>query len=143
MAEAPPIAPSTSGQAATVGGSRHNRWFFISFYSLAVLWGIRSIYHAEPSMLDLLIPLALTICLGWWALSDARRRRHPIPVMAKPWFLLLAVLVVPGYVIWSRRWRGVSWVVLHGLVWYLTATVALHVGGFMMFGKEWLRAFGL
>src|SRR2546430_12746926 len=28
----------------------------------------------SPSALDLLIPVLLTICLGWWGISDARLR---------------------------------------------------------------------
>jgi hypothetical protein len=143
MAEALPGAPSTLSHAAAVGDSRHRRWFFVSFYALAVLWGIRSIYHTQPSALDLLVPIALAVCLGWWALTDARRRRHPIPRTAQPWFFLLAVPVVPGYVVWSRGWRGLGWVALHTLLWYVVATVALHLGGLMVYGEAWLRALGL
>jgi len=80
--------------------------------------------------------------LGWWAIVDARRRRHPIPLLARPWFVLLAGLVVPVYVVWSRRWAGVGWVVLHGVIWQLLATVSMHVGGLMIYGQVWLRGLG-
>lgn len=143
MDETHTSTPSMPNQATTVSDFPHNRWFLIGFYSLAVLWGIRNIYHNQPSMLDLLIPIALSICLGWWAVTDARRRRQPIPLTAQVWFFILAVLVVPGYVIWSRGWRGMAWVALHLFIWYLVVTIAFHLGGVLVYGKAWLQALGL
>ena len=124
-------------------GSFHTCCFLVAFYLLAVVWGVRSIYRTQVSGLDLLVPATLLICLGSWAIMDARRRRHPIPVLTQQWFLLLAVLVVPGYVIWSRRWRGLGWIALHVVVWYTVATISLHVGGLAIYGQEWLRALRL
>ena len=68
---------------------------------------------------------------------------RPIPAMSHHWFVLLAGLLVPGYIIWSRGWRGAGWVMLHGFLWYASATIALLVGGVAIYGKEWLRAFGV
>lgn len=122
---------------------RHTRFFLVAFYALAAVWGVRSVRFWEPSGLDLLTPVALSITLAWWAIVDARKRRHPIPVLSRTWFFLLAVLLVPGYVIWSRRWRGVGWVALHGILWYAFATMVMHGGGVMVFGDEWLQALGM
>jgi hypothetical protein len=144
MAGAAPAEQPTAAQPPPAWrGPRHTRWFLVTFYALAVVWGVRNVRHAEPSGLDLLVPLALAAALGWWAIVDARRRRHPIPVLARPWFFLLAGLVVPGYVLWSRGWRGVGLVALHAALWYALATVAMHVGGVAVYGEEWLRAFGV
>src|SRR4051794_29487850 len=88
--------------------TRHTQNFFMGFYALAVIWGIRGIYQGQPSALDFLVPFSLAICLGWWAVVDARRRRKRISVSSLAWFFLLAGIVVPGYVIWTRKWRGVG-----------------------------------
>ncbi|HEY1187731.1 MAG TPA: hypothetical protein VGE74_08740 [Gemmata sp.] len=93
-------------------------------------------------MLDRVVPVAFAVCLGWWAVTDARRRRRPIPVLSRPWFFLLAPVVVPGYVIWSRRWYGVGWVALHAALGYGVALAVMHLIGVIVFGREWLRALG-
>jgi hypothetical protein len=94
-------------------------------------------YFWQPSLLDLLVAVVLAVVLGWWAVSDSKRRRHPIPMLAGPWFVLLAGLLVPAYVIWSRRWRGLGLLLLHMAGWYLLALVAMHAGGTVLFGAEW------
>jgi hypothetical protein len=114
--------------------------FLVFFYLIAVANGLRSIWYWEHSPLDLLIPISLAFCLALWAFEDARRRKHPIPSLSKPWFLLLAFFVVPGYVIWSRRWRGVGWVALHAFCWTLLGSAVMMVGGIALFGPEWFRA---
>lgn len=124
--------------------ARHTQYFFIGFYLLAVVWGIRGIYQTEASALDLLVPFALAVCLGWWALVDARHRRTPIPGSAKPWVFFLAGIVVPGYVVWSRGWRGLGWLVVHAFLWVALAAIAMHMGGMFVYGEEeWLRALGI
>jgi hypothetical protein len=143
MAKATPLEqPTTPLPPTAASGFWHTLWFLIAFYTLSVVWGVRNIRFREPSDLDLLMPVAFAICLGWWAIVDARRRGGPIPVLARPWFFLLAGVVVPGYVIWSRRWRGVGWVVLHAALWFVLATVAMHAGGMFVYGYEWLRPSG-
>jgi hypothetical protein len=141
MPETPAATPTSALKSAI--GSRHTLGFLLPFYVLAVLWGARNIYFHQKSALDLLVPVALAWCLGWWAVVDARRRRHPIPKLAASWFFLFAFFLVPGYVIWSRRWAGGGWVVMQSALWYLLVTVSFHVGGFMIYGEAWLRAFGL
>src|SRR5438132_4247610 len=101
---------------------RHTLRFLAAFYGLALVPGIRRLYYWEPSFLDLLVPIAFVIALGWWAVVDASVRRHPIPILARPWFFLFGWLLVPGYVVWSRGWRGVLWIVLHCFGWYALAT---------------------
>src|SRR5688572_16537218 len=109
MSEAASAEQSSSPRPAIAAcGSRHTRWFLVAFYALAIVWGGRTVRFSEPSRLDLWVPVALAISLGWWAVVDARCRRHSIPMLARPWFFLLAIVVVPGYVVWSRRWRGLG-----------------------------------
>jgi hypothetical protein len=110
---------------------------------LAVIWGARSVKYGGPSALDLLVPVALAITLGWWAIADAKLRGYDIPLFVQPWFLLLAGLVVPAYVLWSRKWRGVGWLILHAALWYAIATIALHAVGIIMWGEEWLSGLSL
>jgi len=115
---------------------RHTGWFLLVFYALAVVSGVRDIWFWKSSLLDLLIPVVFDICLGWWAIVDSRRRKHPIPLLSKPWFYLFAWLLVPGYVVWTRGGRGLGWIVLHCVCWCVLAVGAMFVGG-ALFGVRW------
>ena len=117
-----PTEEPMAGRRVPFSRWRHTLRFLAAFYALALVQGIRSLYYWEPSFLDLLVPIAFIIALGWWAVVDASVRRHPIPILARPWFFLFAWLLVPGYVIWSRGWRGVLWIVLNCFGWYVLAT---------------------
>lgn len=129
---------STDDHPSKVVDVRHTRYLLIAMYLLAVVSGLRAVYDATETNLDLLLPIVSAICLGWWALVDARRCGHPIPPLSRPWFFLFAGLVVPGYVLWSRKWRGAGWLVLHIILWYAVAIVSLICGGFMIYGSAWL-----
>ena len=129
--------------AAAHDGRSPQRWFIPALYSLAVIWGVRHIYYWHDSLLDLLVPVAMAVALGVWTIADARDRGHPIPMLARPWFFLLAGFLVPGYVIWSRRGWGVALVLMHLACWYGLCLAVMHVGGWALYGQEWWRAMGL
>jgi hypothetical protein len=122
-----------AGPAATTRTSRdarHTRLFLIVFYILAVVWGA-SVRSGVSSGVERLVSVAGAIALGWWSVADANRRRSPIPRFSRPWFFLLAGLVVPVYVIWSRGWRGAGWVVLNALLWLVLGNAVMYLGWFI------------
>ncbi len=84
----------------------------------------------------------MALFLSLWAVADARQRQRPIPRSQQFWFFVLAGLVVPGYVIMTRGWRGAGWVVLHAVAWYGIATLTMHVTGYLYFGDAWWAAMG-
>ena len=117
-------------------------WFCVGYYVLAILAGIQSAVGSEQSTGQVLMQVALALCLGLWAVADARQRGKPIPRSQQLWFLVLAGLVVPGYVIVTRGWKGAGWVVLHAVAWYALATLTMHITGYLYFGDEWWAAMG-
>jgi hypothetical protein len=138
MAEVVPHdKPATQVVSPARGTAWNNRVFFILFYAIAVFVGVRKIWFWKQSPIDLLIPLVFAFCLAVWALEDARRRKYRIPSLSKPWFFLLAILVVPGYVIWSRGWRGLGWVALHAFCWFFLGVLVQQIGGTIVFGAQW------
>jgi hypothetical protein len=110
------------------------RLFLAVYYGLAIVWGVRSIRPAEPSVLDLLVPLVLAVTLGCWAIADARRQMRSIPLLSRHWFVLFALLLVPGYVVWSRGWRGVGWMALHSASWYGLCTATMYAAWTVVYG---------
>lgn len=118
---------------------RHTKLFLLAFYVLAVLWGITNALAPEPARATFILSWGVAVSMGWWAIVDAKLRERPIPTSARAWFVLLAWIIVPIYIIWSRRWRGVGWVVVNGACWYLLTAIAMNVVGFSVFGENWAR----
>ena len=56
--------------------------------------------------------------------------------------MIFAGLVVPGYVVVTRGWKGLGWVALHAVGWVVISTLAMHIAGFIYFGNAWWAALG-
>ena len=116
------------------------RFFYLEYYTLAILWGCYSALTANvyvSALFDLLFRVAMSVCLALWAVADARQFYKPIPRFQQQWFVLLALVLVPGYVIVTRRWRGVGWVLVHALGWMLISTAFGYVAALSAW--EWTR----
>jgi hypothetical protein len=115
-------------------------WFCLSFYAIAVYMGVRSTLITDGAAGDRVIGFVLSICLCAWALTDARQRQKPIPRSQAIWFAIFAGLVVPGYVIVTRGWKGLGWVIFHVVGLFVVSTLAMHVTGVIYFGSDWWQA---
>ena len=85
-------------------------------------------------MLEILVPLGMCTVMCTWAVSDSVARGHPIPLFARYWFFILAGIVVPGYIIWSRGWLGVGKLFVHSIAWYGTCLVAMFAMRSVLYG---------
>lgn len=115
---------------------RYTKWFLVIFFMIGFVLGLRNIWHWEPSKLDIILPVAFAINGLWWVIADARHRGHPIPLLAKPFFLLLSGFMLPGYIIWTRGWRGLGWMVLVLIIWYAMGFAVSYAGWHIMYGEE-------
>ena len=131
----PPVSVSTEGGSVRPKFPLRTRAFFVAFYSMAVVWGVRYVSPQKESSLDLICSLVMALALGMWAIADARHRRHSIPLLARPWFVLFAGLVVPAYLLWTRGWRGAAWVVVNSVCWYGVATVSMYLSWSLIYGR--------
>jgi hypothetical protein len=131
----PGLPSAGQSQAAPVINDRARILLFLAaFYGLAIVWGIRNIWQDTPFLIDFLFPFYLSMTLCWWAISDSKRCGRPIALLARQWFLLAALLLVPGYVVWTRRWRGLGLVILHTVCWYGLCSVVAIAGYVTLFG---------
>lgn len=122
---------------AKVGASQRSKlhgWLLGCFYALAVVWGVRYAYYPTPSVLEILVPLAMCAVMSTWAVSDSIARRRPIPLLARFWFFVLAGIVVPGYIIWSRGWPGVGKLFVHSIAWYALCVAAMFAARTVLYG---------
>lgn len=133
------MTDSAPGQVANpapaLRNARQPLWYLAILYVLATMWGVRQAYALEPSTLDELFPVAIALVLGSWAIVDAVCRGHSLPRLSWAWFFLAATMLVPGYVIWSRRWRGLGWIVLNLVLWIAVATASTYAVGRLLFGR--------
>ena len=117
-----PTRPRTPSGNRTARNSVHTWLFLAGFYLLAFALGFRVVLDLQPEPVgDLVLQLVLLAMACWWTIADARRRGRPIPLLTKSWLFLFAWLAVPGYVLWSRRWQGPLWLLLHGVLWLAVA----------------------
>jgi hypothetical protein len=107
-----------------------------AFYLLAVIGGGRSAYYWQPSHLDVLLNVTLVVVLSTWAIHDSMVHGRPIPLLARAWFVIAIGIVVPGYILWSRGWRGLGWLLLHAVGWYAVATGSMLVTRGFLLGWE-------
>lgn len=128
--ESNPRPIATRSLASVPKVAKHTRLFLIAFHILAIVWGA-TVRSKAAAGIEVLLSVASAIALGWWCIVDANRRRSPIPLLSRPWFFLFAGLVVPVYVIWTRGWRGVGWVVLNALLWLVLANATMYLGWFI------------
>ena len=134
-AEAPFVPPA--GPPTAAARFQHTRWFLVAYYLLALLWGVRNGWFWVPSRLDVLVPAALYAAGGWWAVVDSRARGHALSRAAQQWLFVAGGFLLPGYVIWSRGWRGLGYVLLHGALGCVAAAVAMNIVGWLAVRGEW------
>ena len=103
--------------------------FCLCFYGLAVHEGIRAGSASDSHPTDFLASATFGICICAWALTDARRRGQPIPYSLRIWFYWLAPVVVPGYILGTRGWRGLGYLVFHALAWIVLMLAAMMLTG--------------
>src|SRR4030095_788032 len=117
-----------------------SHWLFASvLLGIAALWGLRLVHYTQQSAVDLFAPLAMAVTLGWWAIADSIARERPIPMGTRVWFLLLAGILVPGYFVWTRGWRGALAVVLGAAAWYAVCLLAMFLGRMVAYGVPFGR----
>jgi len=72
-----------------------------------------------------------------WAIADARQNQKPFPRSQELWVFSFAILVVPGYVILTRGWKGLGWVALHSVAWTAIVNLAMYATFFAYYGFAW------
>jgi len=119
-AHASPV-PSRSGAGGI--GFHTILFLLIGYTSVAVDGAFQASPYVNPLFVYAL-SLVRLLNLGLWSVQDAKRRRHPIPLLAEDLFVVFAWVLVPLYAIQSRGWRGFAWVIFHGMGWAVTFFLA-------------------
>src|SRR3569623_343089 len=112
----------------------HTRLFLVAFYLLAVIGGIRQVRSGELPIVDILFPLAMGVCLGVWAVADSKHRGRPIPFNTRWSFGGFGCFQVTCYLIWSRGWRVLCWVIANAIAWTVLSVAATMTSSLILRG---------
>lgn len=115
-------APRTADLSKTSGLDRMRRTartvaalLFLAWCGIAALIAAGKgleIYPRVTLWLDATSTVAIALSLGWWASLDARIRGRSLPLILQHAIVLIWPVVVPCYVLCTRRWRGLGYLLL-------------------------------
>ena len=79
-------------------------------------------------------PASSPILLLLSAREPCRPCPEPIPYSQRIWFYVLAPVVVPGYILGTRGWRGLGYVVFHCLAWFALMISVMMLASLVYYG---------
>lgn len=108
-----------------------SRLWILIFYALSALWAVAGVFFGEIAGIFQLANLGIALAPTMWLIGDAKQKSYFVPHIVQPFILAFWSIVLPVYVIWTRRWRGARLVLLHvvatllinGILSYATTTV--------------------
>jgi hypothetical protein len=104
----------------------------VSLYAVAVAQGVHVAFRAEPSRADLLFAVVFPLLVVFAVVADSKIVRRQLPSIAPFLMLFSWSVAVPGYLVWTRGWRGLALVVAFAvtvsLAYYVTAIAAYNFG---------------
>lgn len=111
---------------------RVRRLYLWALYGLAVISGVRTgLLPVDRQNVDVFLSLSIGLLLALLVMADARILGRQFPQTALWLILSLWPLAVPGYLIATRRMKGLGLVAMH-------ATLLLAVRAAVALGLRWL-----
>ena len=108
-------------------------------YFASMVNGIVQCFVQNPNVL-----WAITLCMAvsaiYWVQLDARHRERPIPRIALQLLLMIWMLFVPVYLIWTRGFRGFGWAILNIVGLYLITLFSFFTTLLLVYGPQVFRA---
>jgi hypothetical protein len=79
----------------------------------------------DPSA-EKLARIAFSLPPAYWLIYDARLRRAFVPHVIQPVIVFLWILVVPVYLLSTRKWWGLGYLILHVVCTLVVSMVGYH-----------------
>jgi hypothetical protein len=119
--------------------SRYRRFPIVMLYLASIVNGIVQCFEPNPSVV-----WTVACCVGLsaihWVQLDAIHRKHPIPRIALQLLLMIWMLFVPIYLIWTRGFRGFGWAVLNLVGIYAMTLISFFTTLLLVYGPQVFRA---
>ena len=80
----------------------------VTLFLIAGATGAHEALWVVPRPTDSLVSVAFTLVVIHTVAADSELIRRQMPSIAHLFMLFLWVLMVPGYLLWTRRWKGLA-----------------------------------
>ena len=116
-------------------------WPYIgSYYFFVAAWGFASVF---PELYLSAYHFPVIACLIFptlWMIEDRKNRGRFTPHAAQPIFGYFWFVTIPAYVIWTRKLKGLMWVVVHFAATYILTLAMAYLAIYIFWGPEYLQA---
>jgi hypothetical protein len=118
---------------------RVRRVLGVSVYILVAASSLFHVFHPERDRLDLVLGLAFSVTMTYWCIVDSRIAERPV-LRSFYWLIFfLWPIAVPIYLVWSRKLRGLGFVLLHFTGLCVVNIVVYNLAGYLAFGNAWFH----
>ena len=97
----------------------------VSLFLIGGATGVHEAFRDGPQQTDSLFSVALMLVVVHGVAADSKLVRREMPSIGYLFLLALWPVMVPGYLVWTRRWKGLALAVGFAftlwLVYYFTA----------------------
>jgi hypothetical protein len=94
-----------------------SKWLLVAgFYISAILACFSRAAQHDNALVDYIPNFLMACTAAGWCVVDARRRGKPIVLAVQFIMLIFWSLAVPIYLIATRGWRGVGWVIVNSIL---------------------------
>jgi len=102
-------------------------WCVTYYLVIATVAACQPFILSLDSTADILSGVVTALPPTYWLVNDAKRRRAPVPHVIQPGLISLWILVVPIYLLWTRKWWGLLYLLLHVVCTTLVSLFAYQV----------------
>jgi hypothetical protein len=128
------MVATNSKPDANFGPVSDHRWLItVGFYVAAALTGVTDAL-SNNALVYYLSATLLACSAGGWCAADASRSRNPMTWAVQLLTFLFWPIAVPIYLIVSRGWRGLGWLILNAVAVYATICVAYFATVYLYWG---------
>jgi hypothetical protein len=103
---------------------RRRRFLIAMFYVAAVIWGVHAAI-GHPSILDVVLPVFTAFLATSACVADAELLGNPLALSIQGFMFFTWPIAVPIYLIWTRRFLGLAFVLAHAFCLVFSLLIAI------------------
>ena len=100
------------------------------------LWSVGQVFVGEVAGISLLATVAIGLPPTMWLIHDVKRHGRFLPHIVYPFILAFWAILVPGYVVWTRKFRGLKLVTIHVLLTSILTIVLYNITIYLAWGPR-------